>query len=250
MWDPYGTGSKCPETSHPAGLPLVLVQSPTTCTVRARRLPPDPRSRGFTPPGSRVRSENELCDDPCQAVRVGLELQGVPRALASEECFDRAASEPTKLPDKDQELSDLGGATTTRLCNHHSQLYMLSCQGRKCSVVSCFGSAHGGHRGVMYCRKHLAETARSQSPAGPALSRGSKSDASLAPSLRKSMSPKRTQESKLVKNTPDKKNPFSPPTIPGNMGHPFLWRLKPYPAGETKGTGTFSALYWQGSLLS
>ena len=73
----------------------------------------------------------------------------------------------------------MGGATTARLRNHHSQLYMLSCQGRKCSMVSCFGSAHGGHGGVMYCRKHLAETAWSQ----PALARGAKSDSSLAPSL-------------------------------------------------------------------
>ena len=72
----------------------------------------------------------------------------MPRALASEECTDRAAAEPTKLLEKDQELSDLGGAI------------------------------HGGHNGVMYCLRHLAEIARSQSPAGPALTRGAKPDSS------------------------------------------------------------------------
>ena len=51
-------------------------------------------------------SENELCNDAYKAVRVGFELQGVPRALASEECFDRTAAEPTKLLEKDQELSE------------------------------------------------------------------------------------------------------------------------------------------------
>ena len=71
-------------------------------------------------------SENELRDDHGQAVSVKLELQEIPRALASEECSDRAASEPTKLLERDQELSDLGGASTARLCKHHSQLSMLS----------------------------------------------------------------------------------------------------------------------------
>ena len=39
---------------------------------------------------------------------------------------------------------------------------MLSC---KCSVLSCYGAVHGAHRGAPLCRKHLAETARSLSPA-------------------------------------------------------------------------------------
>ena len=110
-------------------------------------------------------SEAEVVEDPCQAVQVGLELQGVTKALAVEDCSDRAASEPTRLLDQDQELSDLGGSSVARLCNHHSQLYMLSCQGRKCSVLSCYGAVHGAHRGAPLCRKHLAETARSFSPA-------------------------------------------------------------------------------------
>ena len=107
-------------------------------------------------------SEAEVVEDPCQAVQVGLELQGVTKALAVEDCNDRAASEPTRLLDRDQELSDLGGSSVARLCNHHSQLYMLSCQGRKCT---CYGAVHGAHRGAPLCRKHLAETARSLSPA-------------------------------------------------------------------------------------
>ena len=42
---------------------------------------------------------------------------------------------------------------------------MLSCQGRKCSVVSCYSAVKGAHRGAPFCRRHLAETARSPSPA-------------------------------------------------------------------------------------
>ena len=81
-------------------------------------------------------SETEATADPCEAVLIGLELQGKPRALAPEGCEDRAASEPTRLLSEDLQLSDLSGRECARLCNHHSQVYMLSCQGRKCSVVS------------------------------------------------------------------------------------------------------------------
>ena len=70
-------------------------------------------------------SEAEVVSDPCEAVLVGLELQGKPRALAPEGCEDRAATEPTRLLDDDLQLSDLGGKECARLCNHHSQLYML-----------------------------------------------------------------------------------------------------------------------------
>ena len=104
-------------------------------------------------------SEAEVLEDPCQAVQVGLELQGTVKALAVDDCTDRAAAEPTRLLERDAELSDLGGAHTARLCNHHSQLYMMSCQGRNCSVLSCYGAVHGAHRGAPLCRKHLAETA-------------------------------------------------------------------------------------------
>ena len=110
-------------------------------------------------------SEAEQIADPCEAVLIGLELQGKPRALAPEGCDDKAAAEPTRLLVDDLQLSDLGGRECARLCNHHSQLYMLSCQGRKCSVVSCFNKVHGAHKGTPLCSKHLAETGRSNSPA-------------------------------------------------------------------------------------
>ena len=97
-------------------------------------------------------SEAEVVSDTCEAVLVGLELQGKPRALTPEGCEDLAATEPTRLLDDDLQLSDLGGKECARLCNHHSQLYMLSCQGRKCSVVSCFSKVHGAHRGTPSAR--------------------------------------------------------------------------------------------------
>ena len=119
-------------------------------------------------------SEAEVVSDPCEAVLVGLELQGKPRALAPEGCEDRAASEPTRLLESDLQLSDLSGKECARLCNHHSQLYMLSCQGRKCSVVSRFCKVHGAHRGTPLCKKHLSETGRAQSPSPPPKSTGPK----------------------------------------------------------------------------
>jgi hypothetical protein len=109
-------------------------------------------------------SEAEHIPDRCEAVRVGLELQGRARALAPDGCQDTAAPEPTKLLARDRELSDLGGKEVACLCNHHSQLYMLSCQGRKCSVVSCFNDVKGARRGTPFCKKHLSEAARSPSP--------------------------------------------------------------------------------------
>ena len=78
-------------------------------------------------------SEAEFIPDRCEAVLVGLELQGRPRALASEGCMDKAAPEPTRLMTRDQELSDLGGKEVARLCSH-------------------------------LCKKHLSDAARSPSP--------------------------------------------------------------------------------------
>ena len=97
-------------------------------------------------------SEAEVIEDPCQAVQVGLELQGVVKVLAVEDCGDRAAAEPTRLLEKDRELSDLGGSQTARLCSHHSQMFLMSCQGRECSVLSCYGAAHGAQRGALLRR--------------------------------------------------------------------------------------------------
>ena len=135
-------------------------------------------SRATADSGTRCTEVTGPREDPCQAVQVGLELQGVVKALAVEDCTDRAAAEPTRLLERDSELSDLGGSRTARLCNHHSQLYMMSCQGRKCSVLSCYGAVHGAHRGAPLCRKHLAETARSLSPAstGPRTPRSQTKD--------------------------------------------------------------------------
>ena len=42
-------------------------------------------------------SEAEQITDPCEAVLIGLELQGKPRALAPEGCEDKAAAEPTRF---------------------------------------------------------------------------------------------------------------------------------------------------------
>ena len=133
-------------------------------------------------------SEAEVVSDPCEAVLVGLELQGKPRALAPEGCEDRAASEPTRLLESDLQLSDLSGKECARLCNHHSQLYMLSCQGRKCSVVSRFCKVHGAHRGTPLCKKHLSETGRAQSPSPPPKSTGPKPEEPLLHSIRRSQS--------------------------------------------------------------
>ena len=133
-------------------------------------------------------SEAEQIPDPCEAVLIGLELQGKPRALAPEGCEDKAAAEPTRLLVDDLQLSDLGGRECARLCNHHSQLYMLSCQGRKCSVVSCFNKVHGAHRGTPLCSKHLAETGRSNSPAPVHGTAKRKPEESLLHSIRRSQS--------------------------------------------------------------
>ena len=86
------------------------------------------------------------------------------------------------------QLSDLSGRECARLCNHHSQLYMLSCQGRKCSVVSCFCKVHGAHRGTPLCKKHLSETGRAQSPSPAPKSTGPKPEEPLLQSIRRSQS--------------------------------------------------------------
>ena len=99
-------------------------------------------------------SEIEAVLDACDAaVRVGIALHGKQHALSSEECQHRAAPESIRLLEEDRALSYLAGSETARLCSHHSQLYMLSCQGRKCSVVSCYASVKGAHRGAPFSAK-------------------------------------------------------------------------------------------------
>ena len=158
----------------------------TCCSTR----PTSPRrisEQGVKCPDS--ESEAEVASDPREAVLVGLKLQGKPRALAPDGCEGRAAFEPTRLMEGDVHLSDLGGRVTARLCNHHSQLYLLSCQGRKCSVVSCFDKVHGVHKGTPLCMKHLSETGRSNSPAPQARANpGTKPEEPILSSIRRSQS--------------------------------------------------------------
>ena len=106
-------------------------------------------------------SETGVVVNPCEAERVGLILQGRQHALAPEGCQDRASQDPTRLLDEDRHLSDLGGRDVTALCNHHSQLYVLACQGRKCRVLSCCATSSGARNGDPFCRKHLTEAASS-----------------------------------------------------------------------------------------
>ena len=158
---------------------------------------PVPRRRGGDPPVRQIHeegvlrsldpdseSENEVVTNPCEAERVGLILQGRQHALAPEGCQDKASQDPTRLLDEDRHLSDLGGRDVASLCNHHSQLYMLACQGRKCSVLSCFATAKGARNGAPFCRKHLTEATRRPSPKGSSTPNRKPSDNSLSSALR------------------------------------------------------------------
>ena len=157
-------------------------------------------------------SEAEQISDPCEAVLIGLELQGKPRALAPEGCDDKAAAEPTRLLVDDLQLSD----ECARLCNHHSQLYMLSCQGRKCSVISCFSKVHGAHKGTPLCSKHLAETGRSNSPAPVHGAANRRPEESLLHSIRRSQS-----ADTRLENGPSRIVRFEEPSSP-DVGHQRL----------------------------
>ena len=61
---------------------------------------------------------------------------------------------------------------------------MLACQGRKCSVVSCFATAKGARNGAPFCKKHLTEAARSPSPKGSSTPNRKLSDNLLSSALR------------------------------------------------------------------
>ena len=85
-------------------------------------------------------SEMETLEDPCEAVLIGLEVGGRPRALAVDPCADKATGEGVRLLERDRELSDISNRCThARLCDHHRQLYIAACSGRKCSVLACHG---------------------------------------------------------------------------------------------------------------
>ena len=110
-------------------------------------------------------SEMETLEDPCEAVLIGLEVGGRPRALAVDPCADKATGEGVRLLERDRELSDISNRCThARLCDHHRQLYIAACSGRKCSVLSCHEQVNGAKQGVPLCRKHLMEIGSSARP--------------------------------------------------------------------------------------
>ena len=109
-------------------------------------------------------SEMETLEDPCEAVLIGLEVGGRPRALAVDPCADKATGEGVRLLERDRELSDISNRCTARLCDHHRQLYIAACSGRKCSVLSCHEQVDGAKQGVPLCRKHLMEIGSSARP--------------------------------------------------------------------------------------
>ena len=102
-------------------------------------------------------SEAEMQEDPCEAVLVGLEHGGKPRALAPDPCHDKAAGESVRLLERDRELSDVRRRASVRLCDHHRQLYIAACSGRKCSVLSCYEQVDGAKQGVPLCKQHLLD---------------------------------------------------------------------------------------------
>lgn len=102
-------------------------------------------------------SEAELLDDPCEAVLVGLEHGGKPRALATDPCNDQSTGTAVRLLESDRTLSDVRGRATVRLCDHHRQLYIAACSGRKCSVQTCYEKVDGARQGVALCIKHLSD---------------------------------------------------------------------------------------------
>ena len=106
-------------------------------------------------------SEAEVLEDPCEAVLVGLTHGGKPRALANEPCRDQAAGESVRLLECDKGLSDVKGRQAVRLCDHHRQLYVAACSGRKCSVLSCYESHDGAKQGVPLCKHHLMDVGSS-----------------------------------------------------------------------------------------
>lgn len=102
-------------------------------------------------------SEAEVVEDPCEAVLVGLEHGGKPRALTTDPCQDKASGGGVRLLERDRELSDIKRRASVRLCDHHRQLYVAACSGRKCSVLSCYETIEGARQGVPLCRQHLLE---------------------------------------------------------------------------------------------
>ena len=109
-------------------------------------------------------SEMETLEDPCDTVLIGLEVGGRPRALAVDPCADKATGEGVRLLERGRELSDISNRCAAHLCDHHRQLYIAACSGRKCSVLSCHEQVDGAKQGVPLCRKHLMEIGSSARP--------------------------------------------------------------------------------------
>lgn len=102
-------------------------------------------------------SEAEQLEDPCEAVLVGLEHGGKFRALANDPCSDQATGTSVRLLESDRALSDVRNRCTVKLCDHHRQLYVAACNGRKCSVQLCYEKVKGARHGVPLCIKHLTD---------------------------------------------------------------------------------------------
>ena len=102
--------------------------------------------------------------DQCQAIRVGISVNGKAKALLPTGCQDKAQPKAFKLLNADVEVSDNGGGQEIRLCAHHEGLYQASWEGRKCSVTTCFEEVKGARMGVPYCRKHLDRAQGSREP--------------------------------------------------------------------------------------
>ena len=146
-------------TYHLSGLSLV-------CSACRKPRPPRTIQEGEVtrPLDPDSESEVEPLEDPCEAVMVGLEVGGKPRALASDPCMDQASGESVRLLESDREMSDVRGRTSVRLCDHHRQLYTAACSGRKCSVLACYEAASGSKQGVPLCRQHLMEIGAGAKP--------------------------------------------------------------------------------------
>ena len=106
-------------------------------------------------------SEPEVDDTTCQAVRVGLVLDGEMRPLAPNGCSDQSCQEETTLLDDDSLVSDVrppapGQFASVCLCTHH-RLYQTASAKRKCGVLICYRVAKGAKRGVPLCFEHMEE---------------------------------------------------------------------------------------------
>ena len=107
-------------------------------------------------------SETDLEDDDayCQAVSVGILLNGEMRPLCHYGCKDAAQKEPVILLKEDAEVSDVPIPSerehaTVRLCGHHAGMYQAARFPSKCAKATCYREAKGTKDGVRLCSQHL-----------------------------------------------------------------------------------------------